>query len=270
MKQRNVIFRDSEIVEFCKATRDTNEIHDPVFMSKMGKRVIVPGMFALSRTLILAFDFLKNDANYIKVFFNSLLSSGDFATLRAEENPADPREIRLSAINHKDTLTSNNEYTRIQKKENLSLKEFPGILRRLEIEPGQVEKFTRLIGPCDPDIAHFLFAVANASQALLHCIVKPLTETEREMDDVVNGNSKVSPFYQALEIQIPSPFPVFNPGDHLDYFIRFETEKHYKLYTAYLRCESNGIKLYHSVYHLVGIPDMVIFRMAKDATPPRK
>jgi len=270
MKERNVIFRDSEIVEFCKATHDTNEIHDPTFMSRMGKRVIVPGMFALSRTLLLAFGFLKNDANYIKVLFNSLLSSGDFATLRAERNPADPNEIRLSAINHKDTLTSNNEYTRIQKIENLVLKEYPGILRRLEIEPGQVEKFSHLIGSCDPDIAHFLFAVSNASQALLNCIDHPLTETEKEMDDVVNGNSKVSPFYQALEIQIPSPFPVFVPGDHLDYYIHFETEKHYKFYTAYVRCESNGVKLYHSVYHLVGIPDIIIFRMAKDTKPVRK
>lgn len=269
MKQKNVIFKDSEIVEFCKATRDTNEIHDPFFMSRKGKRVIVPGMFALSRTLLLAGDFLRHDANYIKVLFNSLLNSGDFATLRAQPNPEDPEEIRLSAINHKDTLTSNNEYTRLQKKEKITLKEYPGILRRLYIEPGQVETFNRLIGPCNRDISYFLFAVANASQALFNCINKPLTDTEREMDEVVNSN-KVSPFYQSLEIRIPSPFPVTVPGDHLDYYIHFETEKHFKFYTAYVRCESNGIKLYHSVYHLVGIPNMIIFRMAKDAIPVRK
>ena len=62
MKQKKIIFRDTEITEFCCATLDTNEIHDPLFMAKLGKRVIVPGMFALSQTVNLSAGYLKNHA----------------------------------------------------------------------------------------------------------------------------------------------------------------------------------------------------------------
>ena len=65
MSQKKIIFRDQEIVEFCNATKDSNEIHNPEFMQHVGKRVIVPGMFALSHTLNLAAGHLKTKVNYI-------------------------------------------------------------------------------------------------------------------------------------------------------------------------------------------------------------
>jgi len=77
MKKIKIIFRDTEIIEFCRVTLDSNEIHDPIFMAKLDKRVIVPGMFTLSKTVNFSADFLKNHANSMKVLFNSLLSSGN-------------------------------------------------------------------------------------------------------------------------------------------------------------------------------------------------
>ena len=138
MKKIKIIFRDTEIVEFCRATLDTNEIHDPLFMAKLGKRVIVPGMFALSHTINFSADFLKNHASSLKVLFNSLLSSGDFVTLCTSSSDDDPSEIRLSAINYRDTLTSTKEYSRLSVKEARFKTDHKGILRRLEVKPEQV------------------------------------------------------------------------------------------------------------------------------------
>jgi hypothetical protein len=264
MNQKKIIFRDQEIIEFCQATQDNNEIHNPEFMRNVGKRVIVPGMYALSHTINLDAGHLKTKVNYIKVLFNSLLSSGDFATLCTIPNLQDPFEVRLSAINHKDTLTSANEYTRMSFREHGFEEKYQGLLCRLPIEPGQVETFARLVGTADPDVGNFLFAVAYASQALHYRIDNPEMEIEFEIDRVINGNSKISPFYKSLEIEIPSPFPTFIPSASIDYFIHFEREKERKLYTAHLRCECNGLIIFHSRYKLVGISDMIILRMAKD------
>jgi hypothetical protein len=264
MKEKKIIFRDSEIIEFCRATLDTNEIHDPLFMAKLGKRVIVPGMFALSQTVNLSAGFLKNHAKSLKVLFNSLLSSGDFVTLCTSSYHDNPSEIRLSAINCKDTLTSNNEYTRLSVKETGFKTDHEGILRRLEVKPEQVRKFMQLIGAEDKDVAHFLFAVSYASQALLRSINQPETEIEKEIDETISKNTSISPFYHTLDIHIPTPFPVFDPVGELDYFIHFEREKPCKLYGAYVRCEHHGKLIFQSYYKLVGIADRIILRMAKE------
>jgi len=267
MKEKKVIFTDAEIVEFCKATKDTNELHRPDFMGKMGKRVIVPGMFALSRTVNLSADLLKSQANVIKVLFNSLLSSGDFVTLRTIPDPEDPSEVRLSAINHKDTFASQNEYARMFRSDSKFEHFIKGIHHRSEVDTKQVECFTRLIEASDPDVANFLFAVSYTSKALLNAIDFPETEIEKEIDCLINRESKVSPFYQSLEIHIPSPFPVFTASSQIDYFIHYERDIPFKSYTAHVRCEINGMILFHSHYKMGGIPDMVILRMAKDAHP---
>lgn len=264
MKQKKVIFRDQEIVEFCQATKDTNEIHNPDFMQKIGKRVIVPGMFALSSTLNIESQNLKSNTNFIKVLFNSLLSSGDFATLVTSPVQENPNEIRLSAINSKDTLTSKEEYTRMAYLPTVFQPYPNGIPRILPFHTSQLESFTRLVGTTDQDVANFLFAVSYASQALLSAIDEPKTEVEEEIQQQIGGNSKVSPFYQALEIKVPEPFPSFNPSDSMDYYIHFDRERAFKQYTAHVRCECKGVPVFYSRYKLVGIPDLIILRMAKD------
>ena len=264
MKKKKVIFKDSEIIAFCEATKDTNEIHDPEFMRKIGKRAIVPGMMAFSNTVNLSSDFLKTQADSIKVLFNSLLSSGDFVTLTATPNPVNPFEIRLSAYNHMDTLTTKDDYTRIFKSGRSFEINFIGIVRKLPVEHSQIECFTRLTGASDCQVSNFLFAVAYASRALFDSIDHPETETEKEIDELINRNSKVSPFYQSLEIYIPTPFPVMETKGFLDYRIHFVREKICKLYTAYICCEQNDRVIYHSIYKLVGIPDSIILRMAKE------
>jgi len=263
MGKKKIIFRDAEIIEFCRATHDTNEIHDPAFMAKLGKRVIVPGMFALSQTVNLSSEYLKNHAHSLKVLFNSLLSSGDFVTLCTSSSEGNPSEIRLSAINHKDTLTSDKEYTRLSNLETGFNSGHAGNKHRLEVSREQVEKFMQLIVAEDKDVGHFLFAVSYASQALIRSINIPQTETEKEIDETINKNTSISPFYHSLEIQIPSPFPVFDPEGKLDYFIHFEREKPLKLYGAYVRCEHEGQLIFRAHYKLVGIADRIILRMAK-------
>jgi hypothetical protein len=271
MNHKKVIFTDSEIVEFCKATKDTNELHNPDFMGKMGKRVIVPGMFALARTVNLSTDFLKSQASVIKVMFNSLLSSGDFVTLCTIPDPGNPYEVRLSAINHKDTLASKDDYARMFRGDRKFEDFIEGTRHRTDLDIQQVESFERLINATDPDVSNFLFAVAYTSKALLNAIYYPETEVEKEIDGIINRvtnlNSKTSPFYQSMELLIPSPFPVVKPGAYIDYFIHYQREVPCKLYTAHVRCEIDGKIIFHSQYKMGGIPDMVILRMAKDAHP---
>jgi len=267
MNQKKVIFTDHEIVEFCNSTKDTNVLHNPEFMGKMGKRVIVPGMFALSRTVNLSAELLKSQANVIKVLFNSLLSSGDFVTLCTIPNPENHCEVRLSAINHKDTLASKDDYTRMFSSKRKFENFIEGIHHRIDLDTQQIERFKRLIGANDQDVANFLFAVSSTSRALLNAINYPETEVEKEIDGVINRNNKVSPFYQSLEIHIPSPFPVFSPVPAIDYYIHYEREIACKQYTAHVRCEIDRKIIFYSQYKMGGIPDLVILRMAKDAHP---
>jgi hypothetical protein len=264
MKQKKIIFNDSEIVRFCRATIDTNEIHDPKFMEKRGKRAIVPGMFVLAQTVNLSGDFLKNHAKSIRVLFNSLLSAGDFVTLCTFSDKNDPSEIRLSALNCKDIMNSKGEYSRLSVEE-FDFKTVPsGILRKLEVKPEQVRQFIQLIGSDDKDVANFLFAIAYASQALLRSIDKPETMIEKEICETITKDPGISPFYRNLEIHIPTPFPVFDPIGELDYFIHFECEKPHKLYGAYVRCESDGDLIFQAYYELAGISDLLILRMASE------
>jgi hypothetical protein len=264
MKQKKVIFGDKEIVEFCRATHDTNEIHHPVFMATLGKRIIVPGMFALSQTVNLSADFLRIHAKSLKVLFNSLLSSGDFVTLCSSPVNGIHSEVRLSAINCKDTLTSKDEFTRLSVKETSFKSDHKGLIRRLEVTAGQVETFKRLIECTNQDVAHFLFAISYASQALLKSIKEPMTEIEVEIGETISREHCISPFYHSLDINIPTPFPVFNPEGHLDYYVHFEREKVLKLYSAFVHCEHRGNIIFTAHYKLVGVNDKVILRMAKE------
>lgn len=260
---RRIIFTDRSVVDFCKATQDINTVHDPGFMGSLGKRVIVPGMFAFSSTAILAADFIKTRADYIRVCFNTLLSSGDFADLVAVPDSVLPAEIRLSAINHKDTLTSADDYTRISRRGLLFVPQSEGKIRHLEVSESHIRDFARLIMCHDPELAGFLFSIAYASQALYAGIREASTVVEKEIDRLINGNNRISPFYHTLEIFLPPNFPFIIPNGTIGYRIHFIREKENRAYVANLQCEQEGRIIYRSVYKLVGIPDSIILRMAK-------
>ncbi len=263
--KRRIIFRDQDIVDFCRATHDINEVHDPGYMAGIGKRAIVPGMFAFSAAINLASRFLKEEGNTIRVFFNTLLSSGDFADLVAEPGGMEgDRFCRIYAINHKDTLTTGEEHTRIFSAPVVMPMQEEGIVRSLPLETRQIAEFTRLVGAGDPEVAGYLFAISYASQALYKSIAGAVTETEFEIDDLINHSGRISPFYQSLEISLPRPIPPLVSEGELLYRTHFVREKFRKIYLAFLQCEQGGEVLFRSRYRLMAIPDAVILRMAKD------
>jgi hypothetical protein len=262
--QRRVIFTDRAIVDFCRSTQDTNEVHDPAFMGGINKRVIVPGMFAFSSTANLAGAFLKEQGDYIQVFFNTLLSSGDFADLSASPVEGEHPEFRLSAVNHKDTLTTQDHYTRICATGAEFQSQSEGILHALPVSPEQIGMFASLTGCGDDRICRFLFSVSYASQAMFKSINEAATDVEKEIDRLINGDSKVSPFYHTLEIFIPRPFPRVNADGALSYRIHFERIRANREYIARVQCEQDGGPVYRSLYKMIGIPDHVILRMAKE------
>jgi len=269
--KRKIIFRDQDIVDFCRATRDSNEVHDPCYMAGLGKRAIVPGMFAFSAATNLAAQYMKESGNTIKVFFNTLLSSGDFAELIAEPLAgAEGNSCRLYAINHKDTLTTHDEHTRIFHSDQVLPNQQEGIVRSLPADPSQISDFTRLIGAHDPLVGGYLFAVSYASQALFKSISEALTDTEKEIDDLINHSGSVSPFYQSLEITLPRPMQPLEISLPIDYRIHFVREKFRKVYLAYLQCEQEERILFRSRYRLMAISDAVILRMAKDIKSPAR
>lgn len=263
MKKR-IIFTDPSIVSFCRATRDGNEVHDPAFMESIGKRVIVPGMYAFACAVNLSAEFIKQEARHIYVCFNTLLSSGDFADLSAVPEEANPGRIRLSAVNHRDTLASKDAYTHIERTDDPWVPQEGGSVISLEVSSEQVRTFAALTGCTDPDVQGFLFSVAYASQALYNRIPAAETEVEHEIDLLINGESKVSPFYHQLEIFLPERFVPLSPDRLIDYRILFGRERKNRSYIANLQCEQDGRILYRSVYKLVGIPDAIILRMAKN------
>jgi len=264
--QKEVVFRDCDIVDFCTATQDTNMIHDPEYMHRCRKQVIVPGMFAFSYAAILAEDFLKHSINRIQVYFNSLLSSGEQVALRVEINPENPAEIRLRACNSRDMLTTREAYTRMLKGTVPIHPQQLGIFRKLPVSEKQITTFARLIQTSDRQTAGFLFAVAYASQALFKSITEADTEVEHEIDELINGDHRISPFYHALEIILPSEFPVLRENGTLDYLIHFEREKFHKTYIAHLECQQEEHIIFQSMYKLVAVPDNIIMRMAKAKT----
>ena len=225
-------------------------------------------MFAFSSTAILASDFIKTRADYIRVCFNTLLSSGDFADLVAIPNSVLPTEIRLSAVNHKDTLTSNDDYTRISRRGVEFVPQTAGKIMHLPVNELNIRDFSRLIMCHDPELAGFLFSVAYASQALYAGIREASTAVEQEIDKLINGNNRISPFYHTLEIFLPPNFPFIQAKGTIGYRIHFEREKENRAYVANLQCEQEGRIIYRSVYKLVGIPDSIILRMAKGIHHP--
>ena len=139
-----------------------------------------------------------------------------------------------------------------------------GHIRQLPVSPEQVGLFHRLIASSGDRVGDLLFTVAYASQALFKSIREPETEVEREIDALVNGDSKVSPFYHTLEIFLPRELPGLLPDKPLDYRIHFERVRANRAYLASLQCEQEGRIGFRSVYKLVGIKDSVILRMAKE------
>jgi hypothetical protein len=263
MKKR-VLFTDQDIVDFCRSTQDTNVVHDQMFMTSLNKRVIVPGMYAFCMTANLAADFILGGANYFRVYFNTLLSSGDFADLCAISGPGPQEEIRLSALNHKDTLSSPGEHTSVMKTDIPFVPQDQGHVLQLPVTGRQVETFRRLISTTNGEVGDLLFTMAYASQALFRSIREPATDVEQEIISLVDGGNRISPFYHTLEIFLPTERPSLLTESLVDYRIHFERVKANRAYLAGVQCEQQGRILYRSVYKLVGIRDSVILRMAKE------
>jgi hypothetical protein len=120
----------------------------------------------------------------------------------------------------------------------------------------------------DMELAGFLFSVAYASQALYAGIREASTEVEQEIDRLINGNNRISPFYHTLEIFLPPNFPFIQSEGTIGYRVHFVRERANRSYVAHVQCVQEGRIIYRSVYKLVGISDTIILRMAKGVHHP--
>ncbi|MEW5845692.1 MAG: hypothetical protein AB1777_05420 [Bacteroidota bacterium] len=262
--EHKVVFTDSIVVDFCKATADDNPIHNPNYMYGQKKGVVVPGMLLFSTIVNMLHNKTNELFNYYKLVFGNVICTYEQVDLGFE---ADGERRYLYAINGHDSFATKIERSHVLA--NVKPIEFSssGINRAMQYQEIQLETYRRLTGSFSNTIADFLFTIAYASAALFKAIREPFTEVEKEinalLDKTINPD-QVSPFYQTLEIFRVTPYRELKPEGTINYNIRFEREKINKTYVAYVVCSHNNQIFYNSIYKLVAIPDKLIMRMVKD------
>ncbi len=259
---KSVNFTDKSIQDFCRITLDDNHIHNPDFMSPMGKQVVVPGMFIFAIAAKLAAAHVSK-IRHIHVLFGSMISRGDAVRIGYEMFEDG---IRLLALNGEDCLSIRDEHSvaSIYAKEHEISS--GGRIQKLRIEEKQLDKFHHLTGEADKAVNDFLFAVAYASKALNMSIGDPYTETEAEINTLIDTSvnpARSAPFYQTLDIHLPEKGVSIDSGQ-IDYAISYIREKKNRSYLAQAHCSQNGQTIYHSVYRMIAIPERLILRMFKD------
>lgn len=263
----DIQFTNEQVVEFCRATRDLNTIHNPEYMTLKGKHVVVPGMFLFALVVDMLYTRVGRTFDSFRVYFNSVISTGEKVKIGYDETPRGNGERFLFAMNGRDSFAVKDERSRVYRRDwsigNLA----EGHYRNMAITPGQYDTFKRLVGCHDDAIAGFLFAVAYASPALARTINEPITESEKEinrlLDKAVNPD-RVSPFYQSLDIYLPEKPETLTTRGEINYRVHFVREKLNRVYIAHVQCEQEGRVIYRSEYKLIAIPDRLILRMAKD------
>lgn len=265
---RSVSFSSEAVSVFCHATRDFNIVHDVNYMHPKGKKVIVPGMLLLTDLLSDCWDkiFTDKTPDYVKVFFNSIVSEAEKVELHCRPLAGKDRHWQLTAMNGKDCFALHDQISYVCHKEERSLSTRKGILRTLPVDRQQIASFNDVLGLSSPWPSELLFSVAYASMALQKAIDYPESEVEYEinhlLDKTLNPNC-VSPFYQSLEIEIGKEKLLTNLSGEMHYYIDFEREQPNKSYWANLICENQNHHIFSARYQMVAIPDRLIMRMAK-------
>lgn len=263
----DIQFTDKQVVEFCRATCDWNTIHNPEFMASKGKHVVVPGMFLFALIVDLLYARVGRTFDSFRVYFNSVISTGEPVQMGYDESSGGNGERFLFAMNGRDSFTMKDERSRVYRRECNIGYLTEGHYRNMAITPEQYDTFKRLVGCHDDAMAGFLFAVAYASPALTRTINEPITEPEREINrllDRAENPDRVSPFYQSLDIYLPEKPEILKPQGEINYRVHFVREKFNRVYIAHVQCEQEGRVIYRSEYKLIAIPDRLILRMAKD------
>lgn len=259
---KSVHFTDYSIQDFCRITLDDNHIHNPDFMSPMGKQVVVPGMFIFAIAAKLAAAHVSK-IRHIHVLFGSMISRGDAVRIGYE---VVEDGIRLLAVNGDDCLSIRDEHSVASIYPRVHEISSDGRIQQLRIEEKQLDRFHQLTGEADKAVNDFLFAVAYASKALNMSIGDPYTETETEINKLIDTSvnpARSAPFYQTLDIHLPEKGVSIDSGQ-IDYAISYIREKKNRSYLAHAHCSQNGQTIYHSVYRMIAIPERLILRMFKD------
>lgn len=262
--ENKVLFTDSVVADFCKATADDNPIHDPLFMHSQNKGVVVPGMLLFSTIVNLLHRKTSEYFNYYKLIFGNVICTNEPIDLGFETKD---EQNYLYAINGHDMFSTKNDRSVVLK--NIFPKNLYswGISRVMSYQKTQLETFRELTNSFNNSLSDFLFTIAYASAALFKAIREPLTEVETEINRLLNKSinpEQVSPFYQTLEIFRENPHAELKPEGTIEYNIRFNREKANKIYLAQVKCMHNNMCFYQSEYRLVAIPDRLIMRMVKD------
>ncbi len=265
------IFTDENISNFCKLTRDMNDLHNPEFMREKGKLAIVPGMLILTYTANIAGDFLMSRANNIEAYFNSFLSSGEEVDLYAISRPLKPLERILFAYKDngsEEILSSGNNHSRLYQSDSTGYKSFEGVKREFGTTSKEIGEFANKIKAKNEDIAGFLFSIAFSTNALFESVVDPQSEKEKEVSSIFNNteeNKKILPAYKSFKIFMPDGFRSVDPGMTLDYITDInKVGTKGRDFMLDIECRQEDNILYRSVYELVAIPKKILIRRASN------
>ncbi len=265
---KEYVFGDEDVIKFCEITRDNNLIHNPQYMKENGKKTVVPGMLILSTAIGMAADLISSGANMLELYFHSIIGTGEKSEIGYILQQQDPIRAEIIARNTVNTLSKKGNPSLLMQMDSLPLFTREGILRTLDVRPGQMQQFAAMTGLANDALGYLLFAITYASRGLLLSIDEPQTDIEREinhyLDKTINPD-QLSPFYQYLKIYLPPQATKPSPDKDLDYFIHFTRVKEGRTYDAKVFCYQNANLIYYSEYQLIAIPDRLIMRMASVA-----
>lgn len=262
---KEYIFDDEAVIKFCEITRDHNLIHNPQYMRENGKKTVVPGMLILSTAIGLAKDLINQGANMLELYFHSIIGTGERAEIGFEMLQERPIRAEIIARNTINTLSKKGNPSLLVETDVFPNFSEEGILRTLEVKPGQMQQFAQMTGLEGNQLGYLLFAITYASRALLLSIDEPVTSVEREINYYLDKRlnpDQLSPFYQYLKIYLPENGATPQPDVNLQYLIHFTRVKEGRTYDARVICSQGGNVIYYSDYQLIAIPDRLIMRMA--------
>ncbi len=183
MVLQEVVKVDSRTIDdFCRVTFDDNAVHNSNTMNEKGFHAIVPGMYALSRTLSLAerSGGISAEAPFVlDVQFGAPLREGEEILFEVRDHPDISGAKVLSSRGEKGEALATKECGSYVKSSSHEGVHYPFKLPSGVTLPDETySDFMKLVGREDSKFMRVLYALACSSFPLLNCLKQPSEDAE--------------------------------------------------------------------------------------------
>ncbi|MBI2142188.1 MaoC family dehydratase [Candidatus Woesearchaeota archaeon] len=260
-----IAFSDSQIVAFCRATRDSNRLHNPEFMAEHGKRAIVPGMMTLAYSLSLAVAQYGSDRTAlsgirsIDAQFGQVHSSGEELGFDVVREDRDGLETVVNSYKTGESggLSQMRSVRVSGASYDIGVK---GSSMQASFSAEEIGQFSAATGAVSAEAAGFLYALSFSSGALFSRLGEPQTDSEKEIASLLARG--IVPVYLSLRFSVPNGIRQVNAG-HVDYFLGIDGRSGGKGYAIRLQCSQAGEVLFRAEFSTRTVHEgIIIERMA--------